>query len=239
MFKDYFQNHNINIKIITIVFIQAVVIIVLISVIHIFTREELPVQVENIDSTDTSMNTNAKDFLSEYLWQVIINATPNIDKNVINDAMIREGTYEESISYLDGKKITSAKFIIDIDTLKQSYTVSMAWSDKVAYEMSIECPPKSLMKYPETECKGMTTTTASPQLYLPYKKEDDQGGAFHYWIKLNPKDSKEIIVQIYKCGYDEKKAEADAYLKSTGIELDKYKITYESFSTELPCGVTY
>ncbi len=179
------------------------------------------------------------DMFKDALWGVISKNVKDVDQNVLNDVTIREGTYKE----IEHESSTEAVFIIDIDSIKQSYTVSISWvaeSGPGMYDnVSIECPPQNQMKYPETVCYGMYNNTYSMDLYLPYGVSPDvpenTPAAPHYYI-TGDEDEKTIDIMVSVCDVEKYKKEAMDYLNSTPLKLDEYTINYEINSVDVECG---
>lgn len=225
-------------KFLTILMLQIFLIIVIVSVVNIsLTRQDNRVAIYN--NAHNNIPIDKWEAIKQKLWYVIKVNIANVDENYLDDIAIRENSYLESEDNIDGAKVYEASFLVDIDSLKQTYRVTTRWSkskDVIFSDppTSIECPPKFLMKYPETECRGMTTTTASPQLYLPYSKKNDDGITI-YDITQDNTSSKTIKVLVWDCEYEKNKTAADEYLQSTGIELEKYNIVYEKNFFETYC----
>ena len=107
-----------------------------------------------------------KDVLMSVLANQIKNVSDiDIEKNLV-EGSIRDGSYSENTQ--DG--VTVSKFLLDIDAIKQTYTVEFPWSrsGEVPDGISVECPPNSQSKFPDSYCIGTYTTSASIGIYLPY-----------------------------------------------------------------------
>lgn len=220
-------------------FVQAIIIVIVISAVSILTKEPEKILV---DTGNQQVNIPEKEWSSikNRIWTILGNHMEQLNKNEIDDAVIREGTYNEEIKKNGNTNIHNASFLVDIDSLKQTFAVSVSWadSDKVEFTsnpISVECPKKSEMKYPETFCYGINTTTASPGIYLPYTKPKGEHGDYYYTIRQDYDDANKINVVIRACDYEKYKKEADKYLKSTGIKLDEYTIEYEENTTDRVC----
>ncbi len=154
-----------NQKIAILVGLQIVVIIILAAVINGVFGDRLHVDIKNSGEL-SSIPTEYTDDFKNVLWNVVSSNYDNVEKSVIDDVVVRENSYTESKS----GSIAEANFLVDIDSLKQTYNVSIQWSDEEVLPdgISVECPPVSQMKYKETFCKGMYNNTNSFSLYFPY-----------------------------------------------------------------------
>ena len=243
MENNIFKNLSINLstgaKIAIVVIAQALIIIIVLAVVSAFTKEP-----ERIFVDENNQQTNIPDAewkgIKDRIWTILSNRIENLDRNEIDGVVIREGTYSEKVKDSKNGKIHDASFLVDIDSLKQTYDVKVSWADSSRVEFMsspiyVECPKKSQMKYPETFCYGINTTTASPEIYLPYTKYKGDEGDYYYTIQLSSYGSNQINVIIRDCDFNKNKEDAEKYLKSTGIELDKYNIVYKDLDTDRIC----
>ena len=161
-----------------------------------------------------------------------INGVANEDDIV--RAITREGTYSEKTE--DG--VITADFIIDIDDFKQSYLVTMSWSEtkEISDAIVIHCPTRAQSKYPESFCKSMYDTTTIVEniennpLYkeLPIEVDDFDFGmrqAIHYEIRGEFNDENELVLTVvdYTGGQFES---AKAKIKELGFTPEEYEIKY-------------
>ena len=177
----------------------------------------------SIPGKDVEMFKNA-------LWGVVSKNVDQINQNILNDVTIREGTYEET--ELESSKIAS--FIIDIDSIKQTYKVSISWvtdpKSGLYDDVMIDCPPQSQMKYPETICYGMYNSTYSLDLYLPYQidspyKDKYKNASPDVYIE-GDESTGIITVKLNPCNnIEDNKKKANEYIKSIPTIKD-YKTNY-------------
>lgn len=201
-----------------IIFVPVLIIIVIISsfIIHIIIQESQKISVTNLDEKASSAPIIEKDLFRRQLKNVIL-LNPDIKASDIKDAVIRNGSYSEKTR--DG--ITTAKFIIDIDSIKQSYTVDFSWSDteSLSTNIFIECPTVFESKYPDSNCVGMYTTSSSPELYLPYKGTTKSGISYEISVKQYNGRDFYFEVSTKNCqNLDEAKAAAEAWLNTTPLK---------------------
>lgn len=230
MFKNLLDNLTKTQKIAALVVGQALIIVILVLVIQSFTKEKEHVVIEDSGIAGSNMPEEAESFVADNIWEVIKNNVIDNTQSRVDDVVIREGTYEEEI--LDDGTV-QATFIVDIDSLKQSYTVSTGWSKdgKTVYEVIVNCPPISKMKYPETVCEGMYNNTYSLDTYLPYEFED----GFGYLYIESGEYPETINVEVSSCGYDDYVKKAEEYLANIPVDLSGYEVEYEELPFE-ECG---
>lgn len=222
MFKNLLDNLTKTQKIAALAVGQALIIVILVLVVQSFTKEKEHVVIEDSGIAGSNMPEEAESFVADNIWEVIKNNVMDNTQSRVDDVVIREGTYEEEI--LDDGTV-QATFIVDIDSLKQSYTVSTGWSKdgKTVYEVIVNCPPMSKMKYPETVCEGMYNNTYSIDAYLPYEYDGDDG-----YIYIDTDDyPNSIYVETLTCGDDDYVQKANKYLADIPIDLSSYEINYE------------
>ena len=236
MFKNLLNNLSKNQKIGIAAILQIVIIAILVSVLQFFLSPRQYASIEdNKTEEEASIPNNAKDFVADNIWTLVSSNLPGVDSNNIDDIVIREGTYQETENE-DGS--VSVNFIVDIDSLKQTYTISTGWSkDKsVVYEVVVDCPPQSKMKYPETICHGSYNSTYSLGLYLPYVVKSQYEDAAPDIHIEGDEANKTIDVIVSVCDSEKFKKMATDYLESTPIKLSEYTINYSENSTDVICN---
>lgn len=233
MWRNFFNNLSKQQKIIGFIIIQLIFIIFIILTINSLINSKKPnvdlsdQQIKNIPSTE-------QDIFQEQLWN-LLSSNKDLDTNIIKDATIRDDSYNE---YTDSGYKT-ATFLIDINSLKLTYKVSISWGEDgeiLPDSVLINCPPQSEMKYPETICQGMYNNTYSLDLYLPYAvyPEGNENLAPNYIIHGN-EYTKKIDIMVSICNIDGYKQQALEYLNSTPIKLDEYQINYEVNNIDVEC----
>ena len=237
MFRTFYQNLSKRQRIGLFVIVQVIMILLLVAMVKVFTAEKAHVSIENGD-TYVDMPKDAESFISDNIWQVIKNNVLNSDRNDI-DVVIRDGTYKET----EHDDWIEASFIVDIDELKQSYTVNTGWSkDKsVVYEVVVDCPPVELMKYKETVCVGTFNDSGSLNLYLPYSvypddytEGEDEAMAPEIYIDGDEAE-KNIDIMVSICDAENFKNKAMDYLKTLPINLNEYTINYDINDINVRC----
>ena len=111
--------------------------------------------IQNVNQYLTSATGREKFVLQRSLYQ-FLTRTFGEDTDP-DDIFIRDGTFTEE----QGSDYNTANFIIDIDSLKISYTILFAFpfDNITSANPIIDCPSFSETKYPDTYCVGMYNST--------------------------------------------------------------------------------
>lgn len=234
MFKNLIQNLSKNQKVGIAIIMQVIVIVIIVACVQWAIQPETHIEVVN--ENDTAIPDERWRGIKNEIWHLIKNNVSDVSQSAIDDAVIREGTYEETMN----NDITTATFLLDIDSLKQTYAITVSWSNKEVLSdyMSIDCPPQSKMKYSETVCYGMYNNTYSLSLYLPYGASPDDvedAIAAPYYYITGDEDEKTINIMVSVCDVEKYKKEAMDYLESTPLSLEKYTINYEINNIDVEC----
>ena len=163
----------------------------------------------------------------------------------IKDIMVREGTFNQS--FVESSGIHSVSFIVDSESIEQSYRVRYQWADKKTQVLAddanaVVCVNDDEMIYGDFGCKDMfsgQTQFADPILaFLPYSTLSyvitgggDVGGKYKLNVKiqLSAADVRldaDAAAEAYK-------AQARAWVKSIGMNLDDYIFNFEIISSSL------
>ena len=213
--------------------VQIIVAIIIASVLHMSLQPKEHVIIQNNGSwVNSNIPSKNMDIFRKTLWDLISEQNNAIHESVINDVVIREGSYSET-EHENGK---SAEFIIDIDSIKQTYTVSIGWpksgdDNTTTYnDVVIDCPPQNQMKYPETICYGMYNNTYSLDLYLPWQIDSPYKDRYEYAgpeVHVDGDESTHTItVSLAPCNnMEENKKKANNYIQTIPGH-DNYKIEY-------------
>ncbi|MBR2766658.1 hypothetical protein IKD67_01040 [Candidatus Saccharibacteria bacterium] len=231
MLRTFWDNLSRAQKIGLLAIVQLLFIVVLVLLVQSFTREKSHVEIEDQAVAENDIPENAEEFIAENIWSIVSSKVADVSSNDIKDVVIREGTYEETQNK-DGT--VSASFIVDIDSLKQTFTVGVAWSKdgKTVYEPIIDCPPLELMKYPETVCYGAYHNTYSLDLYLPHLVYPENRGKSGVSSAPNimitgDQEKKSLNIMVSVCDEERFKKEAWEYLNTLPIDFSDYTVNYE------------
>lgn len=237
MFKNLLQNLSKGQKIGIAVFLEIIFVLILVGCVRWAMMPESHVDV--VDENETTIPDDNWRGIKNELWYLIQNNVADVTKANIDDATIRDGSYEE----ITENDITTATFLLDIDSLKQTYFITVSWSDVVELHdyLSIDCPSQSEMKYPETVCYGMYNNTYSMDLYLPYAEypegadEDDAEPMAPNFIIHGDEDEKTIDIMVSACDEDGFKKKAMDYLETVPIDFSDYTINIEVNNINVEC----
>ena len=238
MFKTFWNNLSKAQKIGFLMLVQLFVVVILVLLVQSFMKEKPYVEMENQSVSEYNIPKNAEEFIAKNIWSIISSKVADASSSDIKDVVIREGTYEES---KNEDESIAANFIVDIDSLKQTFTVSTGWSKdgKTVYETVIDCPPLDLMKYPETVCYGTYHNTYSLDLYLPHMsypegRDGSSPTAPNYMI-TGDQDAKTLNIMVSICDAEKFKKEAWDYLNTVPIDFSDYTVKYEENGINVRC----
>lgn len=145
----------------------------------------------------------------------------------VDDVVVRDGTVE---TFRNGEAGTVTTFLVDIDSLRQTYRVQVTDTSDNLTDVSayITCPKVEEMKYSESECKGHYGSTSSAvEMHLPYTGVLANGEK--YLIKsVTMTNAGERVLQIYLYSCDnlapavaEVESAVRSFVESTG-DQDEY-----------------
>ena len=238
MLRTFWNNLSKAQKIGFLTLVQLFVVVILVLLVQSFMKEKAYVEMENQSVSEYNIPKNAEEFIAENIWSIVSSKVADVSSNDIKDVVIREGTYKETQNE-DGT--VSASFIVDIDSLKQTFTVGVGWSKdgKTVYEPIIDCPPLALMKYPETVCYGAYHNTYSLDLYLPHlvypEGRDGSSPTAPNYMITGDQDSRFLKIMVSICDVEKFKKEAWDYLNTIPIDFSNYTVEYEENGINVRC----
>ena len=188
----------------------------------------------NISNLDTYTNGKPSDrdtlnYIKETLFKTVnLNTNPPVTSNSVDDVMIREGTFSQEAN--GDESLYKITFIVDIESLKQSYSVAYSWSmddddrfnhDQDERGVSVLCLPVDKLIYGDFDCKDLFTEEESfidPIFqYLPHTTLD-------YKVTFDPiAEEKTLVITIMTSAADERsdpEAAISAYRSSALQWLD-------------------
>lgn len=166
--KNFWRNSTVGIKVVVIGGVIGIVAIMIISAVVLLTPkpvEDSHVEVENFDDI-TAVPEDYQVDIQKLMWQAIeVNSA--LDGIVFTDAQIREGSYKEVVN----DKTVSAKFIIDVPSMKYSFAVSASWSEGNTEvddkSIKVGCPYYLDVIYTDTKCIA-ESPIEQVERYLPH-----------------------------------------------------------------------
>ena len=225
-----------------IIVLQGIVILIIVTTLSSILSSTRN-RIDTIDDSNqtASMPSAAKDAYEDALWGIIKTNVDGIDRSVIQGARIREDSYTEKKMNDDG--VVQAGFIVDIDSIEQTYRVIVSWdkNESDVMEVVIDCPAVNESKYPDSFCQGTYRNTNDLSLYLPYIVEANENEDTKDLYIDGDEDEHAIFIEITACEeyFDELKKQAMDYLENTPLDLQKYTITYNISSLSTKCGGVY
>lgn len=114
--------------------------------------------IDNFSSYFRNVPNEKRDAVFSALYGTIAN---NLDDNTptpTSGAIIRKNSV--NTEYIEASLSNFSTFIVDIESIQQSYDIQMSWSNNpdttiAGYEILITCPTENQLIYPEFECKDM------------------------------------------------------------------------------------
>lgn len=180
------------------------------------------------------------EYIRHKLFQTI-KLNSDVDPTTLKDIYIRKGSFSQM--YDEIKDIHNVNFLVDIDSLKHTYSVKYQWSSKKdndqldEYGTIVSCPSKQQSAYKDFDCKDeliITNGRLDPLVgELPYESK-----YFHVEMTdsdpAHPKLLVEIFVFLYETDYDQREAFVDTvkesftnWLRSKNVDPAKYEISYQ------------
>lgn len=211
--KELFRKWKKPILIVVLSLIVLIVIMIIISN-NVAKKDYDIVSISNYSELSQNPPNETKDHLKSGLYNLI---KRHFDTR--NTSGIKATIRPDSIINNTSGRIKSVEFILDVDDYKQSYYVSMAWSDveEVGEDISIECVSKDQSKYPDDVCYGRYYSSDSVMVYLPYSGQLPSGESFEAKYYGKNDNFETISITISGCGqsdlFDEAVADTKNYLE--------------------------
>ncbi len=222
-----------------------VILIIILSILGIYNNSKNKygdsLEIINLNSyiNGKPQDKNTLDFIKHNLLETIqYNVNYKINNNSIKDISVRDGSFLQK--YDQQLDVNSVNFIVDIASIKQSYSVSYQWSKDNNNQNIIEnenitlvsCLSVDNLIYGDFNCKDKNSTEKSNSnliiQYLPYSTTN-------YIITADTINGK-IILNIAiilnsnepnnKIAVDSYKQDAINWIKSKNINPDDYSINY-------------
>ena len=224
--KNFWQNIDAKAKVLLTIVAVVVLVIAVWSVIMLIPEAQMDrrVTVTNYSDENVSVPRGYQQYISERIGDILRKSTM-LDETETADGKIREGTYSEST---DGDIVTAA-FIVDVESVKQSFDVKVIWLKGKDIgddpNVTITCPYYTDVIYTDTKCQ-VTTPENQLKRYLPhYDYIDDTKYAVNYQRYT---DQMYLRIEIAACGDAnlQKSAidETKNWLKSRYLDPNDYKI---------------
>ena len=200
------------------------------------------IRIQNYDDKVENLSADMRDSMESYLYNIVVkNVDSSVNPSKISDAYIREDSNKQL--YDNDTTVYNGSFIVDMESIKQSYFVQYGYSDSNTKDVGgnpvvVSCLPKDQLKYGEFKCVDFVSAQTSENdillQYLPYKNfsfklspDATQGDTLVIVAKLDiPQSdlmgdtaSRASIVTMYK-------QEVIKWIESKGADPSKYIIQY-------------
>ena len=224
-----------------------IIITIFIFIVFIYQNNRNPygneLQIVNLNNytKNKPYNKDVVYFIKHSLYNTVSdNLDKDIKSNSIDDILIRDKTFSQT--FTEKNRLHSIKFIIDIQSLKQSYRVSYQWMDNLEWSRDLDeygtmvtCLDKEEeIIYKDFKCKdglsGQNIVLDPIVEYLPYSTPN-------YKITILPDEDKALNVKIYTSSADERidpdaaileyKSDVNKWIESIGLDPSEYIIVYE------------
>lgn len=206
-------------------------------------------EISNLDEFTSGKPTNRDtlNYIKYALYNVISDNTDReLENNEIKDIMVRPDSFSQD--YNETTKIHSVHFIVDIESLRQSYDVKYEWAsskpnDNLSeYGTVVTCLPVDQLIYGDFGCQDMFT--AEKQVVDPIINHLPQS-TLGYEITSGAWDGERLTLNIKitlsasdeRIGADEAvasyKAQATAWIRSVGFDPNNYTLNYSIIRASL------
>lgn len=183
-----------------------------------------------------------KDLMSAALYNMVeFNSKDSVDPSAIDDAQIREGTVDQS-EVTQGRQYTGS-YIVDIESVRQSYFVQYGWSNKPdlnvqsGYTVMVSCLSPSELKWGDFKCKNLHDGGADlvdpivsklPHKTLSFElKADTTGDKLKLHAKLLiPEVDLRSTPSVVESVVGQYKEMVLGWIRSQGLNPDTYSIEW-------------
>jgi len=199
------------------------------------------IKINNYDTYVKNLSSSEREAIETTLYSTVaFNVSDDEQIKAIDDAVIREASYNQSLN----NRIYTTKFIVDIESIKQSYEIQDLYSNQDPEQSGLHdyttlalCLSTDKLKYGEFVCqdrisqeKGLTQSDPILQ-YLPVS-------TLEYTLRVDPtsKDLK-LIAEIslseidYKLGeeaaVEQYKLALNEWFLTKDLDISLYDIRYE------------
>ncbi len=224
--------------------IFAIIILLIITLAQIFRKNPYgeQIKINNLSQYYKDFPDNTKDSILNTLYNIVSINNPDT-KIPKSGAKIREGSTTRSYNKNTGVYVDN--FIIDIDSLQQSYVFQVTWSpnqdnlnlENVSYPVLATCPTQEQLTYTPFDCKDNSSSNGIYNdivfSFLPINisyYENNYSIYVAYDIVAQVKYDKLTIVINDRTGGNHNAALNK--LKEQGIKLEDYTIIYNDLSAE-------
>jgi hypothetical protein len=224
----------------------AIITVVIALVNQLLTKNEYgdAIKIQNLDQKVKNVSDEFKDGVEATLYNVVKkNVEPSVNLSKLDDAFIRDGS--DSQDYEEGDTIYSGKFIVDMESIKQSYLIQYTYIQKggsiegLTDRVVITCVEEKDLKFGAFKCEDPVTQQAGKNdsiiQHLPYSNfsfniaadatKGDDNLIIKVALRIPESDlkgdlaSKQAVVAMYK-------NEVTKWLTSKNITPSDYTFEY-------------
>ena len=228
-----------------IVILSAIIFIVIcvgFIIFKVIQHDSSRVTIQNYSDIIKNLPDNVRVDFEKNLHDMIVHNNQGKDVSNIKDIFIRSNSSRQTE---EKKGQISGSFIVDIESLKQSYGVQYKYSDNpndgfaTGYPTSIVCLDKSQLIYGEFNCKTISfwQTSSDPLANkLPYSSDYYKITGIFSQDQTKPTIVIQVMInnnsQRTKERFMKYKDDALVWIKNQGVDLNNYTIEYRNFSNE-------
>lgn len=136
------------------------------------------IRIQNYDEIVKNTSDDTRDAIESYLYNIVkMNKEKDFNATTVKDAYIRKDSASQNYVQMD--RYYSGDFIVDMESIKQSYWVQYTYAlDESNPKVSgspvvISCLPENLLKYGPFDCKDLVSDQGAANdvllQYLPYQ----------------------------------------------------------------------
>lgn len=200
------------------------------------------IRIQNYGQKVKNLPSDMRDSMESYLYNVVtMNVDDSVNASKIKDAYIRDKSNTQELNRQTS--VYDGKFIVDIESIKQSYLVQYSYSERNTIDVGgnpvvVSCLPEDQLIYGPFECTDLVSsqTTENDVLlqYLPYEN-------FSFKILPDATQGEDLVLvvtldisQADLKGNAQSKAQTVAmykkqvtdWIKSKGADPSKYTFQY-------------
>ncbi len=169
------------------------------------------INIDNLKQNISGLSRDQIDLTTNQLYKIVKHNTTNEENVPSKGALVRkDGIVSE---YDSTEDFEYRRFVVDIDSLKQSYMVQLEWSKngdyKSGYPILISCiKDPSLIIYSDFECKNIGSDTSdSPTIKisdisknLPHTGSTNKGVEYTITYGYVIEEKEKLIISANNCG---------------------------------------
>lgn len=189
-------------KLLIIPILAAVIALLIILIFNILPSESDRIVLKNPSALASVSRSDAKKFKTSLVRLLEANGLISAE-NLVDDVEIRADSVSTFTDYSDGRELKTTTFLVDIDSLAQTFFVTIYDSNKPLTDLAVQitCPTLDDSKYPNSTCVGVYgDTSQSVSAHLPYEFSLASGEKVLVKKLESSSDGKQILqIYLYSC----------------------------------------